>query len=198
MNDDNLINDDLRNWYCLMTFSKYEFSLTKRINDLGEQLLMTGYCPLDQYEFTPRTRKAVKKTIIVKRPMLQGYVFVNMRGTDQQWSAVRAMRGLYGVIVNQDRPVRIPVEAITEMRVLEADVLQEIPTLDKSIVVGSSVKVIRGEWKGKDYVVEAIDGPMATVSATLFGRPWPMKIPLIFLAKTGRMAVAKAEQIAYA
>lgn len=201
------MNDPILNWYCLMTFSKEERPLCDRLDSYADHLNINSYCPMDSYEFRPRYRKVKYKdgtfkppppAVIVQRPMLQGYIFVRMQGTDHQWSIVRRQRGLYGVMVNQSCPVRIPAHVIEELADRERDVLPAPPKIDPLVTVGSTAKIIRGNWQGQVCPVIAIEGPMATVNAKLFGRDNPLQVPLTFLVAEQTKGLAKPPIVAYA
>lgn len=195
-------------WFCVSTFGKLQVEVTQAINALGEMMMtqdvsleIIAYCPMDQYETRPRGRRKLppeEQVVVVRRPMLGGYIFVKMLGTDEQWSHVRGQRGYYNVLCNHDVPVRIPDALITELRLLENDLLPHAPIIDKSIKVGSQVTIVRGEWKGNEVPVKAIEGVIATVQVTLFGKDLPLKVPLSFLTMAAKKPLAIASQVAYA
>lgn len=189
-------------WFCVATFGKQQVEVTQAINALGEMMAqsdpsleITAYCPMDQYETRPRGRRKLppkEQVVVVRRPMLGGYIFVKMLGTDQQWYHVRGQRGFYSVLCNHDVPVRIPDVLITELRLLENDLLPHAPIIDKAIKKQSVVTIVRGEWKGRDVTVHDIDGVIATVHVTLFGKSTPLKIPLSFLTMAAKKPLAIA------
>jgi len=195
-------------WFCVSTFGKLQVEVTQAINLLGEMMTqqdpsleIVAYCPMDQYITRPRGRRKLppkEQEVVVRRPMLGGYIFVKMLGTDQQWYHIRGQRGYYNVLCNHDVPVRIPEALITELRILENDLMPHAPIIDKSIKKGSRVMIVRGEWKGNEVPVLAIDGVLATVQVSLFGKDLPLKVPLSFLTMAPKKPLAIASQVAYA
>lgn len=170
-------------WFCIMTYGREEFSVVDRLNELPQAGPINAYCPINLVEFTPRTRKKKTnpKVILLQKPMIPGYIFLSMRPSDMLWYRVRSTRGVYGVLVNNNLPVRVSHELVMVLRSAEADVCKQEPVIDDRLVEGDMAIIERGQWKGQRFVIKAINGPLATLDATLFGKPFPLVLPLSFL-----------------
>lgn len=172
-------------WYCIMTFGREEYATVDRLNALPQAGPIYAYCPVNLVEFKPKSRKKPenRKVVLVQKPMIPGYIFVSMKPSDQLWWRVRSSRGVYGVLANHTSPVRIAHEMIMTLRHAEPDVCKCDPVIDESLMVGDFATIERGQFKGLTFNISAINGPLATLQATLFGKPYPLVLPLNFLVR---------------
>lgn len=186
-------------WFCLMTFGKEEYATVDRLNAIPHAGPLVAYCPVNLVEFTPRTRYKPKnpKIIMVQRPMIPGYVFVAMEPSDTLWWRIRNTRGVYGTLVNHSVPVRIPHEMIMTLRSAEPDVCKIDPVVDDTIRIGDAVVVERGQFKGSSFIIRSINGPLATLNATLFGKDYPLVLPLSFLVHDDNKGLAPCARVPY-
>lgn len=199
-------------WYALTTYSKEEIELTKRLSMFNDEYGVFPYCPMDRYLTVPRHRKS-KKPVLVERPLLGGYVFVNMIPSDELWDRVRSTRGCYGVIMNNLLPVQIGgslihdmreqehlvhMEMLAEIRSTDKPILQRVPSpemvIDEAVQAGTKARIRRGQWKGQVVDVLIVNGKQATVQVTLFGKPCSLNLPLNFLLHIGDAGLAQGRQ----
>lgn len=193
-------------WYCLMTFGKQEYGTCERLEQLFGSGPIKAYCPVNVVEFKTRSRRRDEKRnpnlppkppVFTEKPMIPGYIFISLQPSDTIWYRVRQTRGVYGILCNHTTPVRINHELIMTLRSSEPETMSNNPVIDPTLKAGENVLVTRGQFKGSEYRIKGINGPLATLDATLFGKSYPLVLPLSFLVRRPKNDVALRAHVHY-
>ena len=118
------------------------------------------------------------KQIEKMRNMFPGYVFVEMRMTDDAWYVVRNTPGVTGFIGSSGGGAKPFPVSPDEME----SILRRMGQSDKKVVVdfgvGDTVKILTGPFIGMEGKISAMNDQtqVASVLTTLFGRETPTDI----------------------
>ena len=126
--------------------------------------------------YTPRIRTkrvlATGKTVGRTVPLFVGYSFV---WVELQWHAARWSPGVIRLVLDGERPARVPEAVITELRQRERNGLVELPA-PPGLRRGDQVHIVRG-------VLAGLSG--------LYDRLRPHQRVAVLLAVLGRVELAK-------
>lgn len=125
-----------RAWYAVYTNSRAE----KRVNDRLSEMGIETFLPLQK---TLRQWSDRKK--MVEKPLISSYVFV--KATPKEFFPIRITDGVVKFIMIQGKPVAIPEQQITNLRILcgsDATVTVSTDVYEK----GDMVEVILGSLTG--------------------------------------------------
>lgn len=173
--------DDSRNWYAVTTYAGYEDkvaeSLRQRINgvDMADKIFDTMVPKEKQIEVKNGKRK------IVERKILQSYVLVEMKLTEETWFVVRNTPGVTG-FVGADTPT--PVSE-AEMRDIKRRMGAEEPKYDINFSEGEIINITDGPFKGFEGAVAEIDAVKGKlkVMVSMFGRETPVELDALQVKK---------------
>lgn len=107
-----------------------------------EQAGHPTYCP------RLRERRELRGRKVETRPLLfPGYAFVAI---ELQWHATRYAVGVFGLIMDGEKPARVPDEVIREIRSRERGGLIELPKPPKppGFQLGERVRITHGSMSG--------------------------------------------------
>jgi transcriptional antiterminator NusG len=166
--------DDTRAWYAISTYSGYEDkvadSINQRVNtvEMADKIFEAIVPKEKQIEIKNGKRK------IVDRKILQGYVLVDMKLSDETWYIIRNTRGVTGFVGPGSQPVPLKDEEVVAMGV------ERIPIV-LNIEVGETVRVVSGPLENFLGKVEKIDPERQKVKLTvsMFGRETPVELDFI-------------------
>jgi transcriptional antiterminator NusG len=166
---------DVVHWYVVNTYSGHEnrvkADLEKRIESMGIQDSLFRVLIYEQPDVELKNGKPVEKM----KNQYAGYIFVQMKMTDEAWYVVRNTPGVTGFIGSHgggSKPYPVP-EAEME------SVLRHMGQLDKTVEVsfhtGDTVRILSGPFSGMEGQVSAMNDQtqVATVLIQLFGRETP-------------------------
>ncbi len=171
------------NWYVIHTLTGQEMKVAHAIRIMAEK---KGLEHLFEEILVPTEDISVRKkgkTVIKKKVLYPGYVFIKFKLTDESWTLVRRTTGVTGFIgTARNRPQALSSREVEEMmsRLREGAVAprEEIP-FEK----GDPVVVIGGPFSGFSGVVDEIfpERGKVKVIVTVFERSTPLEldIPLI-------------------
>jgi transcriptional antiterminator NusG len=164
-----------RNWYVLHTYSGYEDSVKKaleqRIESLGMQDYIFGVV-------VPKEKQIVFKRgepIEEERKLFPGYVLVDMVVTDDSWYVVRNTPNVTGFVGSGNIPVSVSPE---EFGVIERRVGEQEAKFKSDFRAGDLVIIIDGPFKNYEGTVDAvdIDKGKLTVLVVIFDRETPVEL----------------------
>jgi transcription termination/antitermination protein NusG len=111
-----------------------------------------AYCPQEPKSI----RSNYHKRRVVLRPMIVGYMFAGYDGTDKAWHRIHGVRGVRRILSINDKPVTVPVAALSFIRTKEAEAMANFGTRKR---IPMPCKL--GDW------VQIVEHPSFT---GLFGR----------------------------
>ncbi len=167
-----------KRWYVVNTYSGHENrvkeNLEKRVESMGIQDSLFRIVVAEEPEIEIKNGKTVEKM----KNMFPGYVFVEMKMTDEAWYVVRNTPGVTGFIGSSGGGAKpFPVSPV-EME----SILRRMGQSDKKVTVdfevGDMVKILTGPFSGMEGKVSARNDQTQTASVMtmLFGRETPTDI----------------------
>ncbi len=117
------------------------------------QLRQQGFRP-----FLPQMIKTVKharKLRNVRAPVFPGYIFVAFAQLRDRWQSIGSTRGVRRLIMANERPIAVP-PGLTEA-FIDASAVDGIFRFDGGLVVGQTVKVVRGPFVDLIGCIDRID-----------------------------------------
>ena len=174
--------DSTQAWYAIHTYSGYEEkvadSIRQRINavDMADKIFDVIVPKEKQIQIKNGKRK------IVEEKIFQGYVFVEMKLTDETWYIVRNTPGVTGFVGADTTPT--PVSE-SEMKKIKKRMGVEDPKHHIDFNIGDVVSITDGPFKGFDGSVSEIDRTKGKlkVMVSMFGRDTPVELDALQVAK---------------
>lgn len=165
-------------WYVVNTYAGHENKVKENLYRRVET--MNLHDCLFKIVVAEVTEEAIKKNKVVEvvTNLFPGYLFVQMKMTDEAWYIVRNTPGVTGFIGSSGggaKPFPVSKEEID-------GILNRLNMKENAIhldfVVGDHVKILVGPFKGIEAKVESLDDThkVATVIAMVFGRETPVEI----------------------
>ena len=167
-----------KRWYVVNTYSGHENrvkdNLEKRLETMGIQDSLFRIVVAEEPEIEIKNGKQVEKM----RNMFPGYVFVEMKMTDEAWYVVRNTPGVTGFIGSSGGGAKPFPVSPDEME----SILRRMGQSDKKVVVnfeiGDTVRILNGPFSGMEGRVSYMNDQTQTASVLtmLFGRETPTDI----------------------
>jgi transcriptional antiterminator RfaH len=108
----------------------------------------------------------------VIKPLFVGYTFVLIQ---LQWHAARWAPGTLGLIMDGERPARVPDNVIADLRARERNGAVELPPRPRP---GDRVRVLRGPFRDRLALYAGMSGPdRVAVLLHLLGREHKVLLP---------------------
>lgn len=181
-----LIHDENETrWYVVNTYSGHENrvkdNLQKRLETMGIQDSLFRIVVAEEPEIEIKNGKQVEKM----KNTFPGYVFVEMKMTDEAWYVVRNTPGVTGFIGSSGGGAKPFPVSPDEME----SILRRVGQSDKKVVVdfavGDTVKILAGPFSGMEGRVSSMNDQTqsAMVLTMLFGRETPTDISYSDLQK---------------
>lgn len=183
MSDEKKINpviddENEKRWYVVNTYSGHENrvkdNLEKRVESMGIQDSLFRVLVAEEPEIEIKNGKEVEKM----RNIFPGYVFVEMKMTDEAWYVVRNTPGVTGFIGSSGggaKPFPVSPDEIES-------ILRRMGQSDKKVVVdfkvGDTVRILTGPFTGMEGRVSEMNDQtqVASIMTMLFGRETPTDI----------------------
>ena len=171
-----------KNWYAIHTYSGYEESVSKnleqRIDSLGMQDKIFRV-------LVPKEKKIkIKggKRYTVEDKIYPGYVLVEMIVTDDSWYVVRNTPNVTGFIGSGTTPTPISED---EIKVLMDRMGVEEPKYMIELKVSDHVKITDGPFKDFDGKIAEIDEKRGKIKVLvpMFGRETPVELDFLQVKK---------------
>ena len=171
-----------RNWYVLHTYSGYEDTvarnLQQRIESLGmEDKIFNVMVPKEK-----KIRIKSGKRKMIEEKIYPGYVLVEMVVTDDSWYVVRNTPRVTGFVGAGTTPTPVSQEEITE---LQKRMGVEEPKYNVDVTPGDAVKITDGPFKDFDGKVSEVDEEKGKVKVlvSMFGRETPVELDFLQIKK---------------
>ncbi len=164
-----------RNWYVIHTYSGYEDSVKKALEQRSETLGMKDYV---FSVVVPKEKQIIFKKgepIEEERKLFPGYVLVDMIVTDDSWYMVRNTPNVTGFVGSGNIPVPVTLE---EFGVIERRVGEQSAKFKSDFQVGDLVVIIDGPFKNYEGTIDAVDVDKGklTVLVLIFDRDTPVEL----------------------
>lgn len=171
------VTDDehTKRWYVVNTYSGHENrvkeNLEKRVETMGIQDSLFRIVVAEEPEIEIKNGKKVEKM----HNLFPGYVFVEMKMTDEAWYVVRNTPGVTGFIGSSGGGAKPFPVSTDEME----SILRRMGQSDQKVVVdfkvGDKVKILSGPFSGMEGTVSSMNDQTQTASVLtmLFGRETP-------------------------
>ena len=177
--DTSFVDDETaKRWYVVNTYSGHENrvkeNLERRVESMGIQDYLFRIIVAEEPEIEIKNGKKVEKM----KNMFPGYVFVEMRMTDEAWYVVRNTPGVTGFIGSSGGGAKPFPVSPDEME----SILRRMGQSDQKIVVdfgvGDTVRILTGPFSGMEGKISAMNDQtqVASVLTMLFGRETPTDI----------------------
>ena len=167
-----------KRWYVVNTYSGHENrvkdNLEKRLETMGIQDSLFRIIVAEEPEIEIKNGKQGEKM----KNMFPGYVFVEMKMTDEAWYVVRNTPGVTGFIGSSGGGAKPFPVSPDEME----SILRRMGQSDKKVVVeftvGDTVRILNGPFSGMEGRVSSMNDQTQTASVLtmLFGRETPTDI----------------------
>ena len=171
-------DENEKRWYVVNTYSGHENrvkdNLEKRLETMGIQEQLFRILVAEEPEIEIKNGKQVEKM----KNMFPGYLFVEMKMTDEAWYVVRNTPGVTGFIGSYGGGAKPFPVSPDEME----SILRRMGQSDKKIVVdfkvGDAVKILNGPFSGMEGKISIMNDQNQTASVLimLFGRETPTDI----------------------
>jgi len=171
-------DENEKRWYVVNTYSGHENrvkdNLEKRVETMGIQDSLFRIIVAEEPEIEIKNGKQVEKM----RNIFPGYVFVEMKMTDEAWYVVRNTPGVTGFIGSSGGGAKPFPVSPDEME----SILRRVGQGDKKVVVdfqvGDTVRILTGPFSGMEGRVSSMNDQtqIANVLTMLFGRETPTDI----------------------
>ena len=176
--------DDTRAWYAISTYSGYEDkvadSINQRVNtvEMADKIFEAIVPKEKQIEIKNGKRK------IVDRKILQGYVLVDMKLSDETWYIIRNTPGVTGFIGTGTQPTPVSEKEIAKIKKRMG---VEDPKFSVKYEVGEVVSITDGPFKGFDGAISEIDAAKGKlkVMVSMFGRETPVELDALQVKQVG-------------
>jgi len=164
-----------RNWYVVHTYSGYEDSVCKSIEQRIETFAMKDYV---FKVVVPKEKQIVfrkNEPVEEEKKLFPGYVLVDMIVTDDSWYMVRNTPNVTGFVGSGNIPVPVSAE---EFGVVERRMGEETAKFKSDFQVGDIVIIIDGPFKNYEGSVSAVDVDKGklTVLVLIFDRDTPVEL----------------------
>ena len=173
-----LDEENEKRWYVVNTYSGHENrvkeNLERRVESMGIQDYLFRILVAEEPEIEIKNGKKIEKM----RNMFPGYVFVEMRMTDEAWYVVRNTPGVTGFIGSSGGGAKPFPVSPDEME----SILRRMGQSDQRVVVdftvGDRVRILTGPFSGMESRVNVMNDQtqVANVMTMLFGRETPTDI----------------------
>lgn len=173
---------DQMKWYVIHTYSGHEERVRKNLSeriksmdaqeDIAEVVIPTE----EEIEVKNGQRRNVQKKI------LPGYVLVQMKMSDRNWSIVRGTPGVTGFVSSGSKPTPLEQDEVDRIiKQMEA----EVPRVKVGFRQGQSVRVVDGPFIDFIGQVDEINTEKGKVKVllSLFGRETPVELDFLQVEK---------------
>ncbi len=164
-----------RNWYVVHTYSGYEDSVKKSIEQRSDTLGMKDYI---FSVVVPKEKQIVFKKgepVEEERKLFPGYVLIDMTVTDDSWYLVRNTPNVTGFVGSGNIPVPVTPE---EFGVVERRMGEEQAKFKSDFQIGDLVVIVDGPFKNYEGTIDTvdIDKGKLTVLVLIFDRDTPVEL----------------------
>ena len=150
-------DSDEKLWYVVNTYSGHENkvkeNLEKRVETMGIQDCLFRIVVAEEPEIEIKNGKQVEKM----HNLFPGYVFVEMKMTDEAWYVVRNTPGVTGFIGSSGGGAKPFPVANDEMESILRRIVQNDQKVVVDFKVGDTVKILSGPFSGMEGTVSSMN-----------------------------------------
>jgi transcriptional antiterminator NusG len=176
------VEETKKQWFVVHTYSGYEERVKKNLEqrikamDTGDEISQVVIPTEEEIE----VRNGQRRT--VTRKILPGYVLVQMKMNDQNWSLVRNTPGVTGFVGSGNKPNPLREDEVN--RILK-QMTAEAPRVKAGFRKGQSVRVVDGPFIDFVGVVDEVSQEKGKVKVllSLFGRETPVELDFLQVEK---------------
>ncbi len=164
-----------RHWYVIHTYSGYEDSVKRALEQRIESMNMQDYI----FEVViPKEKVLVTKAgkqVVEEKKLFPGYVLVNMIVTDASWFVVRNTANVTGFVGSGNIPVPVLPE---EFGIIKRRMGAKDPKADIQLKEGDLVVIKEGPFANYEGIVSEVSPSKAkvTVMVSIFDRETPVEL----------------------
>lgn len=165
-------------WYVVNTYAGHENrvkeNLEKRVETMGISDSLFRIVVAEEPVIEIKNGKQVDKM----QNMFPGYIFVEMKMTDEAWYVVRNTPGVTGFIGSSGGGAKpFPVSPV-EMESILRRMGQSDKKVDVDFTIGDTVRILTGPFSGMEGRINGMNDQtqVASVLTMLFGRETPTDI----------------------
>ena len=174
--------DDTRAWYAISTYSGYEDkvadSIKQRLDtvDFADKIFDALVPKEKQIEIKNGKRRIADKKI------LQGYVLVEMKLSDETWYIIRNTPGVTGFVGTGTQPTPVSNK---EVEKIKKRMGVEDPKFTVNYEVNEVVSVTDGPFKGFEGTISEIDASKGKIKVmiSMFGRETAVELDALQVKK---------------
>jgi len=169
-------------WFVVHTYSGHEERVKKNLEqrikfmDAGDEVSQVVIPTEDEIEVKNGQRRTIARKI------LPGYVFIQMKMSDQSWRIVRNTPGVTGFVGSGNKPVPLQEGEVSQiLKQMEA----KAPKLKIGFREGQSVRVIDGPFIDFIGMVDSLNTEKGKVRVmlSLFERETPVELDFLQVEK---------------
>lgn len=169
-------------WYVIHTYSGYEDRVKKNLEhriqtmDVKDKIIQVIIPTEDEIEIHEGQRRKVLHKVF------PGYIFVQMRMTDESWYVVRNTPGVTGFVGTGNKPTPLSDQEVNQIL---KQMHTEGPRMKPGFQKGSSVRIKDGPFTDFLGVVDEVyaDKGKVKVLVSFFGRETPVELDYLQIEK---------------
>lgn len=174
--------DSTKQWYAIHTYAGYEEKVAENIRGRIDGVDMADkiFDVLVPKEKTIEIKNGKRK--IVEKKILQGYVLVQLKLTEDAWYIIRNTPGVTGFVGADTTPTPVSDKEIKKLlKRMGADE----PAHDIDYVIGEVISIIDGPFKGFDGSISEIDNQKGKIKVlvSMFGRDTSVELDALQVKK---------------
>jgi transcriptional antiterminator NusG len=185
---DQVISQQLGNWYIIHTYSGQEERVKKNLElrietmDVKDRIFSVVVPTEEEIEIKEGRRKAVQ------RKVFPGYILIQMEMDDETWHVVRNTPGVTGFVSAEDererRPKPVPLEE-REVEQIMNRMVSGAPRVRAGLQEGQTVRITTGPFADFMGTVENVDEDKGKVQVlvSFFGRETPVELDFVQVEK---------------
>ncbi|MEG1015345.1 MAG: transcription termination/antitermination protein NusG [Bacilli bacterium] len=172
-------------WYVVNTYSGHESKVKENLDMRTESMGMENniFRVILPVETEIEIKDGVKKEKV--KLMFPGYVLVEMIMSDEAWYVVRNTPGVTGFIGSSGKGAKPTPLLPHEVDKILANVESTNKVVDTNVILGDSVCIIDGPFKGMYGKIDSIDDENQKLSVLidLFGQETPVEVDMLQITK---------------
>lgn len=174
--------DSAKQWYAIHTYAGYEEKVAENIRQRIDSLDMADkiFDVMVPKEKTIEIKNGKRK--VVSKKILQGYVLVQLKLTEDAWYVIRNTPGVTGFVGADTTPTPVSDK---EIKKLQKRMNASEPTHDIDYTVGEVVNIIDGPFKNFDGTISEVDNQKGKIKVmvSMFGRDTNVELDALQVKK---------------
>ena len=176
------MSENEKYWFVIHTYSGHEERVKKNLEqrmklmEAGDEVSQVIIPSEEEVEVRSGQRRTVTKKT------LPGYIFIQMKMSDQSWNVVRNTPGVTGFVGSGNKPVPVQEEEVEQIL---KQMTAEAPKVKVGFKPGQSVRVTNGPFTDFVGIVDDINTGKGKVKIllSLFGQETPVELDFLQVEK---------------